>query len=211
MRLVSFSTASAAPRPGVLDGDAIRPIDGVASLDALVALDAAARTADHEPARCGRGALRCDPARAALPAQERLLRRAQLSRARRRRRARTRRGVEAAAGADVLQQSADLDRGPRRDAPARRCPLAALRLGSRVGRRDRHSLQGRRRSRCARRRVRLHVPQRRERARPAERDDAVVQGQDARRHLSARAMDRHRRRARRPASARGDLARSTAR
>ena len=45
MRLVSFSTASAALRPGVVDGDAIRPIDGVASLDALVALDGAARAA----------------------------------------------------------------------------------------------------------------------------------------------------------------------
>ena len=45
MRLVLFSTTSAGPRPGVLDGDTIRPLDGVASLDALIALDPAARDA----------------------------------------------------------------------------------------------------------------------------------------------------------------------
>ena len=49
MRLVMFSTSSAGPRPGVLggsdDGDAIRPLDGVDSLDALIALDPVARDA----------------------------------------------------------------------------------------------------------------------------------------------------------------------
>ncbi len=46
MRFVQFSTAaSAEPRPGVLDGDSIRPLVGVASLDALAALDPAAREA----------------------------------------------------------------------------------------------------------------------------------------------------------------------
>jgi 2-keto-4-pentenoate hydratase/2-oxohepta-3-ene-1,7-dioic acid hydratase in catechol pathway len=43
LRLVQFSTPSAAPRPGVIDGDTIRPLDGVASLDALVGLAPAAR------------------------------------------------------------------------------------------------------------------------------------------------------------------------
>jgi 2-keto-4-pentenoate hydratase/2-oxohepta-3-ene-1,7-dioic acid hydratase in catechol pathway len=46
LRLVLFSTASAPERrPGVIDGDTIRPIEGVASLDALVALEPAARDA----------------------------------------------------------------------------------------------------------------------------------------------------------------------
>jgi 2-keto-4-pentenoate hydratase/2-oxohepta-3-ene-1,7-dioic acid hydratase in catechol pathway len=46
LRLVLFSTASApAPRPGVLEGTSIRPIEGVASLDALIALEPAARDA----------------------------------------------------------------------------------------------------------------------------------------------------------------------
>jgi 2-keto-4-pentenoate hydratase/2-oxohepta-3-ene-1,7-dioic acid hydratase in catechol pathway len=46
LRLVLFSTASSPERrPGVIDGETIRPIEGVASLDALVALDPAARTA----------------------------------------------------------------------------------------------------------------------------------------------------------------------
>lgn len=46
MRLVLFSTASSAERrPGVLDGDTIRPLVGVASLDAFVALEPAAREA----------------------------------------------------------------------------------------------------------------------------------------------------------------------
>ncbi len=45
MRFVVFSTPSAGPRPGVLDGETIRPIDGLASLDALVALEPAAREA----------------------------------------------------------------------------------------------------------------------------------------------------------------------
>ena len=45
LRLVFFSTASAEPRPGVIDGETIRPIEGVASLDALIALEPAARDA----------------------------------------------------------------------------------------------------------------------------------------------------------------------
>ena len=43
MRFVSFSTASSAPRPGVLEGESIRPIEGVDSLDALIALPPAER------------------------------------------------------------------------------------------------------------------------------------------------------------------------
>ena len=45
MRFVLFSTPSSAPRPGVLDGETIRPIEGVASLDALIALPPAERDA----------------------------------------------------------------------------------------------------------------------------------------------------------------------
>ncbi len=45
MRLALFTTPSAGPRPGVIDGDSIRPIDGVASLDELIALAPAARDA----------------------------------------------------------------------------------------------------------------------------------------------------------------------
>ena len=46
MRFVLFSTPSSPePRPGVIQGETIRPLEGVASLDALVALDPAARTA----------------------------------------------------------------------------------------------------------------------------------------------------------------------
>nr|MDQ6925591.1 fumarylacetoacetate hydrolase family protein [Candidatus Eremiobacteraeota bacterium] len=46
MRLVQFSTPSAAAsRPGVVDGDTIRPIEGLRSLDELVKLDPAARDA----------------------------------------------------------------------------------------------------------------------------------------------------------------------
>jgi 2-keto-4-pentenoate hydratase/2-oxohepta-3-ene-1,7-dioic acid hydratase in catechol pathway len=45
LRLVLFSTSSAAPRPGVVDGDTIRPLEGVGSLDELIALAPAARDA----------------------------------------------------------------------------------------------------------------------------------------------------------------------
>lgn len=45
MRLVQFSTSSAGPRSGILEGDAIRPLDGLPSLDAFMALDAGAREA----------------------------------------------------------------------------------------------------------------------------------------------------------------------
>ncbi|MBV8580039.1 MAG: fumarylacetoacetate hydrolase family protein [Candidatus Eremiobacteraeota bacterium] len=38
MRFVLFSTPSSSPRPGVLDGETIRPLDGLTSLDAFVAL-----------------------------------------------------------------------------------------------------------------------------------------------------------------------------
>jgi 2-keto-4-pentenoate hydratase/2-oxohepta-3-ene-1,7-dioic acid hydratase in catechol pathway len=43
--LVLFSTPSTGPRPGVIDGDAIRPLEGVSSLDELVKLEPAARDA----------------------------------------------------------------------------------------------------------------------------------------------------------------------
>jgi 2-keto-4-pentenoate hydratase/2-oxohepta-3-ene-1,7-dioic acid hydratase in catechol pathway len=45
MRFVLFSTPSSGRRPGVLAGETIRPIEGLASLHALVALDPAARDA----------------------------------------------------------------------------------------------------------------------------------------------------------------------
>jgi 2-keto-4-pentenoate hydratase/2-oxohepta-3-ene-1,7-dioic acid hydratase in catechol pathway len=46
LRLVLYSTtASAGPHPGIADGETIRPLRAVASLDALVALDPASRTA----------------------------------------------------------------------------------------------------------------------------------------------------------------------
>jgi 2-keto-4-pentenoate hydratase/2-oxohepta-3-ene-1,7-dioic acid hydratase in catechol pathway len=45
LRLARFSTPSAGPRPAIVDGTSLRPIEGVASLDALIALDPAARKA----------------------------------------------------------------------------------------------------------------------------------------------------------------------
>ena len=45
MRFVLFSTPSSGPRPGIIDGETIRPIEGIASLDELIALDPAARAA----------------------------------------------------------------------------------------------------------------------------------------------------------------------
>jgi 2-keto-4-pentenoate hydratase/2-oxohepta-3-ene-1,7-dioic acid hydratase in catechol pathway len=45
VRFVLFSTPSAGPRPGIIDGETIRPIEGLASLDELIALDPAARAA----------------------------------------------------------------------------------------------------------------------------------------------------------------------
>lgn len=46
MRYVSFSDASGKARPGVIEGDAVRPFAGdVASLDAFIALSSAGRTA----------------------------------------------------------------------------------------------------------------------------------------------------------------------
>jgi 2-keto-4-pentenoate hydratase/2-oxohepta-3-ene-1,7-dioic acid hydratase in catechol pathway len=48
VRFVLFSTPSAGPRPGIIDGETIRPIEGLASLDELIALDPAARVAAIE-------------------------------------------------------------------------------------------------------------------------------------------------------------------
>jgi 2-keto-4-pentenoate hydratase/2-oxohepta-3-ene-1,7-dioic acid hydratase in catechol pathway len=45
VRFVLFSTPSSGPRPGIIDGETIRPIEGIASLDELIALDPAARAA----------------------------------------------------------------------------------------------------------------------------------------------------------------------
>ncbi|MEA2785409.1 MAG: hypothetical protein QOF71_1513 [Candidatus Eremiobacteraeota bacterium] len=45
MRLVQFSTPSAGPRPGIVDGETIRPLEGLRSLDEFVKLDPAARAA----------------------------------------------------------------------------------------------------------------------------------------------------------------------
>jgi 2-keto-4-pentenoate hydratase/2-oxohepta-3-ene-1,7-dioic acid hydratase in catechol pathway len=45
VRFALFSTQTSAPRPAVVDGEVLRPIEGLASLDALVAMDPAARAA----------------------------------------------------------------------------------------------------------------------------------------------------------------------
>jgi 2-keto-4-pentenoate hydratase/2-oxohepta-3-ene-1,7-dioic acid hydratase in catechol pathway len=45
LRLALFSTPTAGPRPAVVDGSSLRPIEVIASLDALIALDPAARAA----------------------------------------------------------------------------------------------------------------------------------------------------------------------
>ncbi|HEY4439120.1 MAG TPA: fumarylacetoacetate hydrolase family protein [Candidatus Elarobacter sp.] len=45
MRLAQFRTPSAGSRPAVVDGDQLRPIEGLSSLDALIALAPDARTA----------------------------------------------------------------------------------------------------------------------------------------------------------------------
>jgi 2-keto-4-pentenoate hydratase/2-oxohepta-3-ene-1,7-dioic acid hydratase in catechol pathway len=45
VRLVLFTTPTSGPRPAVVEGDALRPIEGVASLDALLALEPEARAA----------------------------------------------------------------------------------------------------------------------------------------------------------------------
>jgi 2-keto-4-pentenoate hydratase/2-oxohepta-3-ene-1,7-dioic acid hydratase in catechol pathway len=50
VRFALFSTpSSAGPRPGIIDGEMIRPIEGLASLDALLAMDPASRTAALAP------------------------------------------------------------------------------------------------------------------------------------------------------------------
>ena len=48
MRLVQFSTPSAGPRPGIVDGETIRPLEGLRSLDEFVKLDPAARAAAQQ-------------------------------------------------------------------------------------------------------------------------------------------------------------------
>ena len=45
MRFALFSTQTSAPRPAVVDGENLRPLEGLASLDALLALDPAQRAA----------------------------------------------------------------------------------------------------------------------------------------------------------------------
>jgi len=45
LRFVLYSTPASAARAGILDGETIRPLRAAASLDALIALDPAARTA----------------------------------------------------------------------------------------------------------------------------------------------------------------------
>ncbi len=45
MRLVLFTTPTSGPRPAVVEGNALRPIEGIASLDALLALEPEARAA----------------------------------------------------------------------------------------------------------------------------------------------------------------------
>jgi 2-keto-4-pentenoate hydratase/2-oxohepta-3-ene-1,7-dioic acid hydratase in catechol pathway len=45
LRFVQFSTPSNGPRPGILDGETVRPLEGLASLAELIALDPASRPA----------------------------------------------------------------------------------------------------------------------------------------------------------------------
>jgi 2-keto-4-pentenoate hydratase/2-oxohepta-3-ene-1,7-dioic acid hydratase in catechol pathway len=45
VRFVLFSSPTSGPRPGIIEGETIRPLEGIASLDELIALDPAARTA----------------------------------------------------------------------------------------------------------------------------------------------------------------------
>ncbi len=45
MRFVHFTTPTSGPRPAVIDGDTLRPIEGIASLDAFIALEPDARAA----------------------------------------------------------------------------------------------------------------------------------------------------------------------
>jgi 2-keto-4-pentenoate hydratase/2-oxohepta-3-ene-1,7-dioic acid hydratase in catechol pathway len=45
VRFVLFRTSSSGPQPAVLEGDTLRPLAGLASLDAYLALDAGGRTA----------------------------------------------------------------------------------------------------------------------------------------------------------------------
>jgi 2-keto-4-pentenoate hydratase/2-oxohepta-3-ene-1,7-dioic acid hydratase in catechol pathway len=45
VRFALFSTQTSAPRPAVVDGENLRPLEGLASLDALLALDPAQRAA----------------------------------------------------------------------------------------------------------------------------------------------------------------------
>ena len=53
MRFVLFSTPSSSPRPGVLDGETIRPLDGLTSLDAFVGLPPDERAAAASRLRAG--------------------------------------------------------------------------------------------------------------------------------------------------------------
>jgi 2-keto-4-pentenoate hydratase/2-oxohepta-3-ene-1,7-dioic acid hydratase in catechol pathway len=45
VRFVVFSSPSSGPRPGLIEGETIRPLEGIASLEELIALDPAARAA----------------------------------------------------------------------------------------------------------------------------------------------------------------------
>ena len=55
MRFVLFRSKSSGPRPAIVEGDMLRPLEGIASLDALLALEPAAREAAYrrlgEPVR----------------------------------------------------------------------------------------------------------------------------------------------------------------
>ena len=161
---------------------------------------------DRDPGREGAAA-----GAAAAPRQERLLRRPQLRRAHRRGRAGAERADRRHRGAGVLHQAADRgDRSGRggADLPAR---LDEDRLRGRARGGDRHGRARHPARARARPRLRLHDPQRHQRARraaPPRR--AVFQGQGPRRVLSARPLDRDRRRHPRPRGPRHPAAGSTA-
>ena len=168
MRYVSFSDASGKPRPGVIDGDSIRPFGPeVASLDAFVRMSPADRKA--AVAKLGAAIPRQgrEAVRAAAPAEERLLRRSQLPRPRRRRREGARPRAEAPRRPDVLHQSTDLDRRSRGSARTFERRLPDVRLGSGAGRDHRDDLPRRLAGRRALESLRLQLPQRRHRARSA--------------------------------------------
>ena len=201
MRLASFHAPDGV-RPAVVAGDEV--VD-LAAADATLrapwaellergpaALERIRAIADSGTASA---AARERPAGAARPAAQVLRDRSQLRRPRRRVRARDARAP------DRLRQGRHLRHGPvRPDRAARRVGLPRLRGGARL--RDRAALPARQRRGRRGRDRRLSHRRRRERPRLADPDAAVVALEVLRHPWTDRALDRHARRARRPACAR---------